>query len=583
MNSTRRDIVMLAGGSAVGVLFTPAPWRLVTDSALWSENWPGIPAPARGEIRTRYTNCSLCTAGCGVRARCVGDQPVQLAGVAGHPLSRGVLCPFGLAGHHLPYNPGRVKEGSVQQAETAVAAAIAKLAPGEHVATLDLRAGRTMSWTHRRAMAAVKNGLYIGPGAAWNSLAVDLAKVRTVVSIGVPLLDGWGTPGNVIAARSNFRLIQADPIESRTASMADRWLRIRPGSEQTLVQALHDGLPVSASAEATGLSAAQIESLARELNENAPYLVIAADGVYGTGRSVLARREAPAPSNWKPAPVTDLTAVPDRSVRVLMVDESAGGEYIPWSAIQNKLVPEDPVVVAFSPSHEGYARHAHFVLAVGVYPEVADDIPTPLDSVSATFRIAAPLVKPPASVVRPDEFIAKAVGISLGDPLRERADAIHKSGRGSLFTYADAKSAAVKDISADDFWKALNSGACWMDDVDEKAAVAQLAPARATVTVDEQPDLPLVVVLSSEIAPASPLLSKLYQESNLRLGQTRVALNPACGIGDGAKATLQTVLGKSEVTVSLDPGVPRGVVQVAASPAVCDMCSAGARANVVRS
>ena len=75
-----------------GVLFTPAPWRLITDTALWSENWPGIPRPRRGEIRTKFTNCALCPAGCAVRARCVGEQPVSLAGVGGG------LCPFGLGG-----------------------------------------------------------------------------------------------------------------------------------------------------------------------------------------------------------------------------------------------------------------------------------------------------------------------------------------------------------------------------------------------------------------------------------------------------------------------------------------------------
>ena len=93
MHTTRRDLFKFVGGSAAGALLTPAPWRLITDTALWSENWPGIPRPAEGEIRARYTNCSLCPAGCAVRARCVGDQPVSLAGVKDHPLSHGALCP----------------------------------------------------------------------------------------------------------------------------------------------------------------------------------------------------------------------------------------------------------------------------------------------------------------------------------------------------------------------------------------------------------------------------------------------------------------------------------------------------------
>src|SRR5262252_10260283 len=104
--STRRDILKFAGGCAVGAVFTPAPWRLITDTALWSENWPGIPRPARGPVTSKQTLCGLCTAGCGVRARCIGDQPVALAG------EHGGLCPFGLAGHHLPYHPARLRQGT---------------------------------------------------------------------------------------------------------------------------------------------------------------------------------------------------------------------------------------------------------------------------------------------------------------------------------------------------------------------------------------------------------------------------------------------------------------------------------------
>ena len=73
-----RDVLKFAGGSALGVLFTPAPWRLITDTALWSENWPGIPRPARGEIRAKFTNCSLCNAGCAVAEREGRFEAVQL-------------------------------------------------------------------------------------------------------------------------------------------------------------------------------------------------------------------------------------------------------------------------------------------------------------------------------------------------------------------------------------------------------------------------------------------------------------------------------------------------------------------------
>ena len=126
MTTTRRNLLKFVGGGAAGALLTPAPWRLITDTALWSENWPGIPRPARGEIRARFTHCTLCPAGCAVRARCVNGQPVSLAGVKPHPISHGALCPWGIAGHHLPYHPARVRQGPVKEALAAVARAISQ-------------------------------------------------------------------------------------------------------------------------------------------------------------------------------------------------------------------------------------------------------------------------------------------------------------------------------------------------------------------------------------------------------------------------------------------------------------------------
>ena len=145
MKSTRRDIFKFAGGSALGLALTPAPWRLITDTALWSENWPGIPRPERGPVTAKFTNCLLCSAGCGVRARCVNGQPVALAGAPADPLARGALCPFGLTGHHLPYHPARVRSGPLQEAAAAVAQAVSNRGSQEKVAVLDLRPGRTAS------------------------------------------------------------------------------------------------------------------------------------------------------------------------------------------------------------------------------------------------------------------------------------------------------------------------------------------------------------------------------------------------------------------------------------------------------
>jgi hypothetical protein len=595
---------MLAGGSAMGALLTPAPWRLIKDASLLSETWPGVPRPKTGTVATRFTNCSLCTAGCAVRARCIGKQPVQLAGVAGHPLSHGALCAYGIAGHHLPYHPDRLKSGAAEEAMAAVSGTIAKCVAGERVAVLDLRPGRTHSWTYRRAMNAVRNGLYLTPERQWRSdSAVDLGAAKVVLSFGTPLLDSWGTPGNVIAARENFRLIQAEAVESRTASMADLWLPVRPGSENALAlrianRLLDSGanskdLPAGfrervqmAESVDTGIADEQIRAVAGHLSSGGPALVLAASGspdilalnllIGAKGRTIVGRRETPVPEQWKnAAPETELSTVPDGSLRVLLIDESAPGEYVPWSSIERKLAPA-AVVVAFAWSRDGYGRHASCVLPTAVYPESLDDVPAAVDSVTAAFRLSTPLMEARAGVVNPAEFVGKLGGVDAAGALRERADAIAKSGRGSVFTYADGKSAPVKQMKSDDFWKALNEGACWMDDRDAKAPLPALhfrERAASPVAIAEE---------RGAAALVSPLMSKVYEESRLRLGKRGVALHPSSGLADGARAMLETDCGRMEVNVTLDSSVPPNVVQAAAGSELSDLCGPSAWAKVVR-
>jgi anaerobic selenocysteine-containing dehydrogenase len=506
-----------------------------------------------------------------------------------------------------------LKQGPIAEAEAAVAAAIAKCGENERIAVLDLRPGRTASWTYRRAMAA-RNGLYLRGPLGLEDMAVDLSKVRTVLSFGVPVLDGWGAPGNVLAARAGFRLIQVEPLESTTAALSDLWLRIRPGSERDLALALAGVLLKSAlsnqfpaelaararemstakAAASTGLAERQIEGLARELSAGGAVAMagnhcpeaMALNQLSGAwGQALVARSEAPVPETWKKAaPVTELDSAPDGSIRVLLIDESAPGAYIPWSAIAKKLVRDNPVVIAFAASRDGYGRHSQFTLPTAVYPEMLDDAPSPADSSAAAFRLSAPLVPAPGGVVKPQEFVAKAVGMELGDPLRERADAIQKSGRGTLFAYAGAASTAVKEMKPDDFWKTLNEGGCW---IDSAAPAVPPAPLRFAESHPADAGLPLAVVLMNTPASlVSPILSKLYQESNLRAARNHAILHPdsarASGIDGGGRAVLETAAGKCEVQVAVDASYPPGIVGVAAGPEVLDIFGAFARARVVR-
>ncbi len=200
----------------------------------------------------------------------------------------------------------------------------------------------------------------------------------------------------MFAARPNFRLIQAEATESRTAALADQWLAVRPGTEAALGRALAGKIRIQQAAEITGLAAEQIAQVARSLRENGPALIVAPEmtsevlawnlQVGAWGKTVLPRREAPVPRTWgKAAATTELAAMQDGSVGVLLIDESVPGAHLPWATIQPKLAP-DAVVMVFAWSRAGYARHATHVLPTAVYPEAPGDLPAAIDAPAAEFR-----------------------------------------------------------------------------------------------------------------------------------------------------------------------------------------------------
>jgi hypothetical protein len=47
MKISRRDLLTWGGGLTAGMLVTPVPWKLMDDTAKWTQNWPWIPQPSR--------------------------------------------------------------------------------------------------------------------------------------------------------------------------------------------------------------------------------------------------------------------------------------------------------------------------------------------------------------------------------------------------------------------------------------------------------------------------------------------------------------------------------------------------------
>jgi hypothetical protein len=176
--------------------------------------------------------------------------------------------------------------------------------------------------------------------------------------------------------------------------LADEWIPLEPGTEGAFARQI-----------LKSLQGAHTSALAGELAANGPSLVIGDApeipeinrllGAWGT--TVVAAAEAPVPESWRKsaAAITALADVPDHSIRVLLIDESAAASYIPWHQIEPKLSHENSLVVTFAATRGGYARHAQYALPVAVYPELTDDIPPAVDSTRPVFRISVPLVTRP--------------------------------------------------------------------------------------------------------------------------------------------------------------------------------------------
>ncbi len=697
MNITRRDLLKLAGGSALGLLFTPVPWKVLDDLAIWTQK--GAWEPPHGEHSTRFSVCTLCPAGCAVRARCVGAQPVSLAGVTAHPQSHGALCPMGLAGHHLAYHPLRAaqplrlesKNGNIQlvplaidEAAAGIANVLAEMAAAHHgyVAVLDERPGRTISRLYQHFLAQFPRAAYLtSPGREDATLAalqelfetpcgplgVDVENTATLLSFGAPICDGWDTPGRISHLRrpqlqqsngARLQIIQIETRQSRTALQSSSWLPVKPGSEAALAMGLahvivreqlcdrHSlqrqsrdfqcgggrsycdlvaAFPPERAAKLTGIAVDSIISTARQVAQGGPAVAIGgADpgggplgaateiaiaglnlllGNVGKKGGIVPRREVPfgdIASNCATMPATAIADMPDHSIRVLIIDAAESGYAMPWPLLERKLVPERALVISLSPFRSGWARHADYLIPAPAPFESLQEATTPSAAPLASFSISVPLLAPPASAVEPVELLNRLAaglgmnwaGMAHADLIKNRVAALQRTGRGQVFIFEQKQWQDMSAIgSGEQLWELFAQGACWQDQESAPAPLPRfsmlgkgennyewlLAAAEGNASVRAQTPAASSLLLmpfgwrgAVGNGQISPLLSKIYQESELREAANQAFINPdtarAHGIAEEGPARLQTSTGVMRVRLHFDAAVQPGVVQVAVAP-----------------
>ena len=280
MGITRRNFIAGIVGGVAGLHITPIPWKLTDDIAIWTQNWPWVPLPPVGEFIHKTSVCTLCPGGCGIEVRMVDERAVKIEGRTDYPVNPGGLCPVGMGGLQLLYNEsirftGPMKRigprGSGEFAPVSWNEALGILAKRisglrkdgrpEALAAVDGNpAGSTMSFLAERFLTAVGSPNYVRTPSGEDTSrlanelmtgadgpeAYDLENADYVLSFGAGLLEGWGAPGRIINAwgywrgdrKGKVKIVQVESRASNTASKADRWVPVRPGTEAALAMGL---------------------------------------------------------------------------------------------------------------------------------------------------------------------------------------------------------------------------------------------------------------------------------------------------------------------------------------------------------
>jgi anaerobic selenocysteine-containing dehydrogenase len=277
----RRNFIKLVLGGAVGTAFAPIPWKMADDSTIWTQNWPWLPVPPVGAVSQANTVCQLCPGGCGIEVRKIDQRAVKIEGRPDYPTNPGGICPLGSGGLQLLYNENIRHRGPMKRMgprgsgefaavswDQALQEVVDRLAdlrrqgrPQAVVAVDGNPARSSMALLIKRFMEAFGSPNYTRIPDVEDTYALvnllmegyqgpmsyDLENADFVLSFGCGLLEGWGAPGRVLNAWSLWRggprkgkttVVQIEARASNTASKADQWLAVRPGSEAALALGL---------------------------------------------------------------------------------------------------------------------------------------------------------------------------------------------------------------------------------------------------------------------------------------------------------------------------------------------------------
>jgi len=272
MKLDRRAFVKLIAGGVGGTLLSPLPWKMADDTAIWSQNWFWRPSPERGGATTVNTVCQLCPGGCGIRVRLIeGKNAVRIDGNPAHPVNQGGICPLGASGLQYLYGPSRIETPLKQTGQRGDLSTLKPISWDEAIEILAtklrgmrqkarglvclsgkrqgtvpelfarfLRAYGSPNYMVMPAAADAESlGLFFSQGQS-APVGYDLENAKMIMSFGSNYLEGWGVPARMLKAFGRWRsgsngegarIIQVETRGSLSASKADDWVAVAPGTE----------------------------------------------------------------------------------------------------------------------------------------------------------------------------------------------------------------------------------------------------------------------------------------------------------------------------------------------------------------
>jgi anaerobic selenocysteine-containing dehydrogenase len=277
MELNRRNFIKFVVGGVAGLQVTPLPWKLTDDIAIWTQNWPWVPVPPRGAFSNVKSVCLLCPGGCGIEVRKVDQRAVKIEGRTDYPVNPGGICPIGMGGLQLLYDEdirftgpmkrvgprgaGKFADISWEEAFEILSGKISDLrgkGKPEAIAAIDGNPiYSTLSLLIQRFLLAIGSPNYERIPCAEDTyetmsvlmqgqkhpMGFDLENADFVLSFGAGMIEGWGSPGRMINAwevlkegsrKGKTKVVQVESRSSTTASKADQWVAIKPGTEAAL-------------------------------------------------------------------------------------------------------------------------------------------------------------------------------------------------------------------------------------------------------------------------------------------------------------------------------------------------------------